>query len=229
MQEVWAVSANTMGMQFRDVQNLGWIGAVVGCSALAFGVAWFSKGAPASEQPVSILPLTGPSTTPSESQFSSQVVIHVVGLVKKPGMYKLPGGSRVQDAIDAAGGAGANADLESLNLAQILTDGVQVRVSKVGAAPVEPVAELTPGAGAPVAGGSTPRSSSSARPAAKSISLNTASAAELDRLPGVGPSTAAKILEYRRSHGGFASIDELLSVKGIGPKKLKDMRPYLRL
>lgn len=161
---------------------------------------------------------------------SAKIVVHVVGAVKNPGMMTLEGQPRVADAIDQAGGATADADLSGLNLAGLLQDGVQIRVPKKGdvaaiASPEEAVtAEIVPAKATPKAS-----SSSSGRPAPKSISLNTAGASELDRLPGVGPATAAKIIEYRKAHGGFASIDELLAVKGIGPKKLADMRPYLRL
>lgn len=190
-------------------------------AALGLGYVVGANGSDA--PPVSV----APSTTPASTTPSGEVTVHVVGLVKKPGLYKLPAGSRVQDAIDKAGGPGAHADLESINLAQRLEDGVQIRVSKVGATPqIEALGSFaTPSGAAPSGSGSR----GSARPATKSIALNSASAGELDRLPGVGPSTAAKIIEYRRAHGGFASIDELLAVKGIGAKKLKDMRPYLRL
>lgn len=190
-------------------------------AALGLGYVVGANGSDA--PPVSVTP----STTPSATTPSSALTVHVVGLVKRPGLYKLPAGSRVQDAIDKAGGPGAHADLESINLAQRLEDGVQIRVSKIGAAPqIETLGSFSAPSGTAPAGTA---SRSSARPAPRSISLNSASAGELDRLPGVGPSTAAKIIEYRRAHGGFASIDELLAVKGIGAKKLKDMRPYLRL
>ncbi|MCC7434104.1 MAG: helix-hairpin-helix domain-containing protein [Methanoregulaceae archaeon] len=159
---------------------------------------------------------------------SAKIVVHVVGAVKKPGMITLEGQPRVADAIDQAGGALADADLQGLNLAGMLQDGVQIRVPKKGEATV-PVEETVSSEIMPVASSTAKPKSTSGKPAAKSISLNSASASELDRLPGVGPATAAKIIEYRRAHGGFASIDELLAVKGIGPKKLADMRPYLRL
>ncbi len=219
MQEVEASQSKTSSMDVRLAEKL-WIPIAL---AAALGVGYLVGGNGSEAPPVAVTATTRPAAaTPS-----GELTVHVVGLVKKPGLYKLPTGSRVQDAIDRAGGPGAHADLESINLAQRLEDGVQIRVSKIGTAPqVEALGSFSAPGGA---AGSSSGSRGSARPAPKSISLNSASAGELDRLPGVGPSTAAKILEYRRAHGGFASIDELLAVKGIGTKKLKDMRPYLRL
>ena len=204
-------------------------GAWIGGLAIAFGIGWFSRGEPETSEPISMQPAFSSQSLLGSSDKPSEVTVHVVGLVKKPGVYKMAAGDRIQDAIKVAGGPGAHADLDALNLAQILTDGVQVRVSKVGAAPADPVALPDAFGAVSSTGTATKSSGGSSKPAAKSISLNTASASELDRLPGVGPSTAAKIIEYRRAHGGFASVDELMSVKGIGPKKLKDMRPYVRL
>lgn len=173
--------------------------------------------------------LLGNQTSPptNESPATAILIVHVGGLVKKPGIVRLPIGARVFEAIDKAGGALAGADIEQVNLAQKLEDGQKVYLPKKGEAPP---AEIAPLAGS--SGGNSEakgRTSKSAALAPKSISLNSASASQLDRLPGVGPSTAAKILEYRRDHGGFVNIDELLSVKGIGPKKLAAMRPFLKL
>lgn len=188
--------------------------------------------------PLALSPVLGKSEPASSG---ADLQVHVVGEVKSPGIYRMPPGSRVADAIEKAGGGLKTADTDQLNLAMRVEDGVQVRVpakgqivpdgpAVAGELPANPFA----GSITPVAIG-RPRSAhassntASAKPAARSISLNSAGAAELDRLPGVGPSTAAKIIEYRREHGGFSSIDELLAVKGIGDKKLADMRPYLRL
>ena len=178
-----------------------------------------------------------------EASPSTEVVVHVIGAVNKPGVKKLPPGMRVQDAIDAAGGAKSDADLEQLNLAAKLVDGTQLVVPPKVKPGESPLTALKNNKEDPYAGASPetqpyaskPKSSSSGgraasgTPAPASISLNSASLAELDRLPGIGPSTARKIVDYRQDHGGFTSIDELLAVKGIGPKKLQAMRKFLRL
>lgn len=163
------------------------------------------------------------------------VVVHVAGAVGKPGLYEFAPGTRVHEALKQAAST-ANADLEQLNLAAKLADGDQLYVPrKTETAPESKVNPLYQGGpSAPSKYVQSTRPAGGNKPALAplgpgSISLNTASLAELDRLPGVGPTTAEKILAYRRDHGGFASIDEMLSVKGIGPKKLAAMRKYLRL
>jgi competence protein ComEA len=138
------------------------------------------------------------------------VVVHVVGAVRHPGVYRLPAGSRTRDAVRRAGGAGRRADLGSVNLATRLADGEQVRVPQRG-----PPAPVTTGPGA-------------SDPAAI-VHLNSASAGELDALDGIGPSLAQRIVDYRDAHGGFRSIDELDQVSGIGPVRLESLRPRLAL
>jgi competence protein ComEA len=138
-----------------------------------------------------------------------QLVVHVAGAVQQPGLYRLPEGSRVDDAIAAAGGARKRARLDLLNLAAPLVDGQQV---------------LVPGrrnAGDPVAG---PPVSGPAPAAPSPVNLNTASLEELDSLPGVGPVTAQKIVDYRSEHGPFGSVDELDAIPGIGPARLEQLR-----
>lgn len=134
---------------------------------------------------------------------SSRVVVDVVGAVRRPGLYRLRQGSRIADAVARAGGATDKADLAQVNLAAPLADGEQVVVPRRGA----------PGA---VGGGS----STPAGP----VQLSTATLEQLDTLPGVGPSTAQKILDYREKHGAFSSVDELDAVPGIGPKRLEQLR-----
>jgi len=178
---------------------------------------------------------SAPSSPPA-SLSSTTVTIDVEGAVKHPGVQKLPADSRVQDAITAAGGQGTGADTSNLNLAAKLTDGTQVYIpQKAKPEDAQKVAEnYKGGADAPSVYSTSPaapggRSGGGKKHPSGPVSLNTGSESQLESLPGVGPSTAKKILEYRREHGGFSSIEELLAVKGIGPKKLAAMRQWLRL
>jgi len=138
---------------------------------------------------------------------SSRVVVDVVGAVRRPGLYRLAQGSRVADALTRAGGATAKADLAQVNLAAPLADGEQVVVPRRGV-----------GGAAPGGAGSA-----SAAGAAAPVQLSTATLEQLDSLPGVGPVTAQKILDYRQKHGAFQSVDELDAVPGIGPKRLEQL------
>lgn len=138
--------------------------------------------------------------------------VHVTGAVARPGVYALPPGSRVQDALQAAGGPTEDADLERLNLARRLQDGEQVRVPR-RSTPQPPA----------LAGTATPAAS----PEALKININTATAQELEALPGIGPTLAQRIVAYREANGPFTSIEQLLEVKGIGPVLLEKIRPYI--
>jgi competence protein ComEA len=138
---------------------------------------------------------------------SSRVVVDVVGAVRRPGLYRLAQGSRIADAVARAGGATGKADLAQVNLAAPLADGEQVVVPRRGSVPG---ATSTGGAAAPGA------------PAAP-VQLSTATLEQLDTLPGVGPVTAQKILDYREKHGAFSSVDALDAVPGIGPKRLEQL------
>jgi competence protein ComEA len=136
---------------------------------------------------------------------SSRVVVDVVGAVRRPGLYRLRQGSRIADAVARAGGATGKADLAQVNLAAPLADGEQV---------------VVPRRGAPGAAGSASSPGAPTGP----VQLSTATLEELDTLPGVGPATAQKILDYREKHGAFSSVDELDAVPGIGPKRLEQLR-----
>jgi competence protein ComEA len=134
-------------------------------------------------------------------------VVDVVGKVANPGVYRLPGGSRVADAVQAAGGALPGVDLSTLNLAALVSDGQQVAVGVPGAPVV-----AADGAGAGSGASSGP------------VNLNTATEAQLDTLPGVGPVLAQHILDWRNAHGQFASVDQLREVSGIGEAKFADLK-----
>jgi competence protein ComEA len=146
------------------------------------------------------------------------VTVHVVGQVKRPGVLHVPGGSRVADAVAAAGGAGAGADPSAINLARVVVDGEQIRVPKLG--------EQSVGSGAVVAGtGTSSVGSADGSTAGVLVNLNSASVADLDQLPGVGPVLAQRIVDWRAEHGRFASVDELGEVSGIGDKIFAQLRP----
>lgn len=149
--------------------------------------------------------------------------VHVAGEVHRPGVYRLRAGARVEDAVKRAGGARHGADLSAVNLAAHLEDGRQILVPKRAPAGV-PAAGV---AGSAVGAGGLPPAAAGAP--AVPIDLNTATAEQLDTLDGVGPATAAKILQYRQEHNGFGSVEELGQVPGIGEKRLAALRARLRV
>jgi competence protein ComEA len=136
----------------------------------------------------------------------SKIVVHVVGAVRRPGLYAVRDGARIADAVRRAGGTTRKADLEAINLAAPAEDGLQVVVPRRQPA---------------VASGPTaPGEAAAAGP----VHLNTASLEQLDTLPGVGPVTAQKILDWRQTHGAFTSVDDLDAIPGIGPARLEQLR-----
>jgi competence protein ComEA len=154
----------------------------------------------------SVTPLPAPGRA-TKSAAAKLLVIDVAGAVRRPGLYRLRAGSRIDDAIAAAGGVTARAQLDAVNLAAPIADGEQVVVPGRGAA-----GALAAG---PPATGSAPSAP---------LDLNTATAAQLEALPGIGPVTAQKILDYRQAHGAFHSIAELEGVPGIGPAHMAQLK-----
>jgi competence protein ComEA len=156
-----------------------------------------------------------PVSSPSTASARAALVVHVVGAVRRPGLYRLREGARVADAVARAGGSTPSAELAALNLAAPLADGIQVLVPQravvqPGVAPaVSPDAATPDGA---IAG------------LGSKVSLATATVEELDELPGVGPVTAQKILDYRAEHGPFRSVEELDAVPGVGPTRVEQLR-----
>lgn len=160
-------------------------------------------------------PRTAPAAVPTAVPVAApapqpRIVVDVTGAVRRPGLYHLDDGARVADAVARAGGATAKADLESVNLAARVADGEQVAVPRRGA-----------GVAAAVASAETAGSEAAAT---GPVHLNSATAEQLDALPGVGPVTAQKIVAYRSEHGGFRSVDELDAISGIGPARLEQLR-----
>jgi competence protein ComEA len=158
---------------------------------------------------------TANGTVRLEPRKATVALVHVAGAVRSPGVYRLRDGERIQDAVRRAGGSRAGADLNAINLAAKVADGQQVVVPRRGTA------------GAASAGGAA--AGEPGGPPQAPVSLNTATAEQLDTLDGVGPATASKILEYRRQHGGFRSIEDLGEIPGIGPKRLAALRGKVQL
>ncbi|MDT4892972.1 MAG: competence protein ComEA [Pseudonocardiales bacterium] len=163
---------------------------------------------PAASTPVASAPAAAASARGSAS---TMLVVDVTGKVRRPGLYRLPPGARVDDAVRAAGGALPGVSLASVNLAAKVADGQQVAIGMAGAAQS--------------AGGST--SGGAAGAAAGPVSLNSASLEQLQTLPGVGPVLAQHILDWRTAHGSFTSVEQLNEVLGIGTTKFAALRPLV--
>jgi competence protein ComEA len=169
---------------------------------------------PAFAKPVHESPLVpspgapGPSTAGGE-----EVTVDVAGKVRRPGLTTLPAGSRVADALEKAGGPRGRVDLSALNLARVLVDGEQILVGRA----------------APPGGIAAGASTAAPDPTGALVNLNTATIEQLETLPGVGPVTAQKILDWRGANGAFSSVDELLDIDGIGDKTLAEIAPHATL
>jgi len=171
-------------------------------SSSASGEVSYSSGSESS---------SGSGSFAVDAQGGEDVVVHVAGAVAKAGVYRLPAGSRVNDAVQRAGGATARAEVESINLAARLGDGQQVVVPQK------------------VAGGDpTSAAAGTATEPSGPISLGTASLEELDTIEGIGPVTAQKIVGFRDQHGGVSSIDQLDQIDGIGPATMDALRARLQ-
>jgi competence protein ComEA len=202
----WVAAA---GAGRREILLLGAVVMAVVVLALA---AWLRKTPPGIAPPAMSGSFPSPSSTVAASASPAAVIfVHVAGAVKRPGLYRFAVGSRVVDAIDAAGGAKPGADLDAINLAELLVDATKIEVPKVGEAPLPAVA----GAGS--------------SPAALVVNLNSADQAALETIPGIGPVTATSILMYRDEVGSFSSVDQLLEVDGIGPATLESLLPYVTI
>ena len=190
-------------------------GFIILCSVLGLivgGVIGYFTPHPQSSTPIIVsTPLPTPTSLPTPTP--APIRVHVSGAVRQPAVYELPPGSIVQDAMDAAGGPASEADLDSINLAVELHDQQQVYVPRQGEAnPPLPVS-----GGEPSGGGQA---------AMALVNINTATAAELETLPRIGPTMAQRILEYREANGLFETIEGLQNVAGIGPatfEGIKDM------
>jgi competence protein ComEA len=190
----------------RKLELAGW--AIAAFVAVFLAARLFHGGAPA-PAPVAISSSTPPRASSAAPRSPSMLVVDVEGQVARPGLQRVPSGSRAGVAVDAAGGMTRGGDATAVNLAAPLRDGQQIVVPKRGAA----AAPGVPGA-APTAAGP--------------ISLSSASVAQLDTLDGIGPTLAQRIVQYRDAHGGFHSVEELKQVEGIGEKRFAALRKALQ-
>jgi competence protein ComEA len=217
-------------LQGRVALSAGHLTVVALLAATAFAItAWWVVRAAGTETVVPAAtwsdpapaPPTGSLVTPvAEAAAATEtepavVVVDVAGKVRRPGIATLPLGSRVVDAIDAAGGVRRGVDLTTLNLARVLVDGEQILV---GIPPPGGIAAPAASAAGGEAGSGGPL-----------VNINTAGQAELEELPGVGPVTASAILQWRTDNGPFTAVDELLEVSGIGDATLADIAPFVTL
>jgi competence protein ComEA len=187
--------------------------AALAAVVAAVGV-WWERPVP---EPAPSLPLitaaAGPAPSATPPPAAPEVVVSVAGRVARPGLIRLPDGTRVADALTAAGGALPGTDLMGLNIARRLSDGEQLLVG-VAPPPGQPVDGAAPGA---------PSGTS------QKVDLNTATLEQLDVLPGVGPVTAQRILDWRATHGRFTSVSQLREVTGIGPARLARLKDLVRV
>ena len=215
-------------MYQRLIEQIQWFGyrrvisTAVAVAVITVGAWWVVRVPPAPVE--STISFTATSLTSAASVSSStgailsvSIVVHVAGEVKNPGVYTLSNSARMIDAVLAAGGATARADLEVINLATPLMDSSQIYVPAKGAAERPVFARPQPGMNGV-------QSTQSPSDSGGVVNINRASVTELDALPGVGPSTAQAIVDYRTTNGPFGSPEDLLNVKGIGPAKFEAMR-----
>jgi competence protein ComEA len=172
-------------------------------------IGWKMQGGGASSTSPPLPPAAALGAAPAGAQESPVVVIDVVGAVRRPGVYRLPSGSRVLDAIKRARPL-RGANLAALNMAARLADGEQIVVPKAGQPGAAPAVGAAPGG-------------------SQVIHLNSATVEQLETLDGIGPSLAQAIIDYRTEHGGFRSLEELDQVSGIGPARLAALRDHVAL
>jgi competence protein ComEA len=207
------------------------VGAVVVLGLAVAGLALLRTGGGASGQGAVDLPMTqGASTSQVGTSAtggappSTELVVQIEGAVRRPGVYRMPSGARLGDLVDRAGGLTAAADAGRVDLASPLQDGVLVVIPARGQP--DPSGPVVGGGGESDTGSGSSSATGTPVPV---VDLNTATADQLDALPGVGPTTAAAIVAYRSEHGPFASVDQLADVRGIGPAKLAEIRPHVHV
>ncbi|MBF4605499.1 helix-hairpin-helix domain-containing protein [Curtobacterium sp. VKM Ac-2884] len=192
-----------------------------------------SAGAPSAGGPTAGSSSAGPASGgEAAATGAGRVVVHVLGAVERDGVVRLPPSSRVTDAIERAGGATADADLDRLNLARVLTDGEWLYVPRVGQDEVPAALDPVGGGAAAASGGrdgGTGAAGASGTGADSVVDLNSADQAALETLPGIGPGLAGRILAWRDDHGRFTAVEDLLDVSGIGDVRFAELRDRVRV
>lgn len=191
--------------------------------ALAAGLMGAAVGTQVNRPAPVVISNSGPEDQPL-------LRVQITGAVDKPGVYSFPSGTRIEDALAAAGGAAPAAQLDGINLAAKLTDEQLLEIPSRTSSIAPLISSETQKA--PAIGEAKKASSSASKPKPSStsiVSINSATMEQLDTLPGVGPAIAKRIIEFRKAHNGFRSVEDLLEVKGIGPKTLEKMRSRIRL
>lgn len=229
-------------MQNRMTWVLGAIAAAATVAAVGVGLNGYRNDPPDTKAQVQQASGSGSTQdedplTPRFLSQSGSIRIHVAGAVRKPGVYSLPGWYRVDDAVKKAGGATDAADLDRINLADGLRDGEQLRIPVKGAEslqahqPTPEPAPLQRGAGGRATGRYPFTASASSVRSVSSgpVNLNTAGREELDALPGVGPATADKIIDYRETQGRFLQPEDLMNIQGIGEARFARLRPLIEV
>jgi competence protein ComEA len=219
-----------IGDRFGDWRHDARFGVIVLVGvALVAGVIWYRVGiggasagetsaAPAAVNTTAAGTTLAATATTGDGGAAGTIAVHVAGAVNHPGVVELHTGARVIDAVEAVGGALADGDLDRLNLAAKVTDGQRVYVAKVG--------QADPGA-VTAGGGTSGVDDPSAGTTGGKVNLNTASQAQLEELPGIGPTYAEAIVAERQRRGGFTSVNDLRSVRGIGDKRFAELAPLV--
>ena len=189
------------------------MGLIVATIVLFSGIGWWQKTVPPERETL----VAKPGSAEAAHKPPTEIVVYVSGMVSHPGVLKVAAGARVLDAVNTAGGLLQGADISKVNLAQPVKDGMQVHIP---GRPLDSSAAALPGY--PAAPGAQPAAKT--LPTEEKININTATAADLDKLPGVGPAMAARIVEYRNANGLFKDGADLKNVKGLGAAKYEKLK-----
>ena len=248
----WETPAKTRAFRWKVPPYAVFVLALGVLGIILWGLLGFTPTPQANEESTSSAQVAAPgasssvipSATPSDSSAQNKVPnkngtirVHIAGAVKTPGVQTLPADARAIDALEAAGGATPDADLNRVNLAGSLSDGTQLYIPKTGET-AAPVLAAPAGGNSASPNGSPGAAQNPAAPKSSAgtgqqgapgspINLNTATAEQLQTLPRIGPSLAARIISWRDAHGGFKSVDELDAVPGIGPSLMSSLRPLV--